>query len=780
MNRKQKRIMIGLAVVFVLLSAMGLWAGSGLPKAETDDLEGQVLFSHESGFYSEDITLELHTPGKGDILYTLDGSVPSEENARAALYDAQQGIPLACSGQERVYTVKALACGGEDVPAEVCSETYILGTGVEDRYDIPVLSISGEPGDLFGEEGLLTGENRFLRGREYEKEVQVTLFDRQGEEAFTQNCGIRVYGSFSREKNQPSFRLYARSEYDEDKAFHYYFFEEDYGVDHVLVSRYKRLILRNSGDDNGYAYLRNELANRLCGQAGFPDVQHASAVCVYLNGEYYGVYWFVNNYDDWYFEQKYGTYDGQMVALEGQVPGIEEQEGEDELTGQAREEYNAFYEEASQMDLSADANWERLNQVLDVENFLQYMALQNYVCNQDFLVNNFRVYRYYSNEDGYRAGTVFDGRYRFLLYDLDESLGFVEYGGEGRGPDALRTTDGMNDISKFSTLFRNIMGRQEGREYYIRYYLSLANYYFAPERSLEVMAQMHESHAAELKYLYNETTLLAGNTGMPENVDYDHALNEIERIGSFLEERPAYALQDLSQAFGLHRTYELFLSNENQANLSIDDAVLHETSYEGTYFGEVPVTISAVPRCGYQFDHWLVNGNVIDTETLVITPDLIEDGFVGVECVTSPDPEAGLMITAIKSRGLGDYIVLENVGTEEVNLRSFFLADGTEEGENSSLPPVRLAPGESITVYCKNYFHIDALGKPGINFNLKAGETLRLLSGDGALLQSVYVPRLSSGDNIYRMDPYSGMFYEEAGGAAGMETGQRTGAERIF
>lgn len=100
-----------------------------------------------------------------------------------------------------------------------------------------------------------------------------------------------------------------------------------------------------------------------------------------------------------------------------------------------------------------------------------------------FLINNFRVYRYYSNEDGYRAGTVFDGRYRFLLYDLDESLGFVEYGGEGRGPDALRTTDGMNDISKFSTLFRNIMGRQEGREYYIRYYLSLANYYFAPERS---------------------------------------------------------------------------------------------------------------------------------------------------------------------------------------------------------------------------------------------------------------------------------------------------------
>ena len=74
---------------------------------------------------------------------------------------------------------------------------------------------------------------------------------------------------------------------------------------------------------------------------------------------------------------------------------------------------------------------------------------------------------------------------------------------------------------------------------------------------------------------------------------------------------------------------------------------------------------------------------------------------------------------------------------------------------------IKCPPGESVTVYCKNYFHIDALGKPGINFNLKTGETIRLFSSDGTLLQSVDVPQLSSENNIYRMDPYSGIFYEE-------------------
>lgn len=762
MDRRQKTILAYLAAAFVVITAAGVWAGSGSAAREPQPggPAEQVTFSRDSGFYEESVILELGTEEAGEILYTLDGSVPARGNGGAMVYDPRQGIGLECLPQERIYTVKAAVCGGEAEPGEVCSRTYLIGAGVRERYDIPVLSISGDPSALFGEMGLLTGENRYFRGREYEREVEATLFDRQGEEAFSQSCGLRVYGSFSRKKNQPSFRLYARSEYDEDKTFDGYFFEDDYNAEHVRVSEYKRLILRNSGDDNGYAYLRNELANRLSGGAGFPDVQHASAVCVYVNGEYYGVYWFVNNFDDWYFEEKYGEYDGRMVVLEGQISGLYEQEDEDQAARLARIEYNAFYGEASAMDLDVDENWDRLNRVIDVENFIQYMAIQNYVCNQDYMVNNFRVYRYDSPGGEYREGTVFDGRYRFLLFDLDESLGFALCGEGGYGPETLRTVDCRADISKFTSLLRNIMDSKRGRELYTRYYLALANYYFAPGRALDVMAQMHESHAAELRYLYNETTLLEGNADTPGNVDYGHALGELDIIARFLEERPVYAMQDVAEAFGLQQAYELVLSNENQANISVDYAVFHDTSYAGTYFGEIPVTVAASPRCGYRLDHWLVNDSIVDAEELVITPDRIEDGLVRIECVTSPDPEAGLRISAIKSRGLGDYIVLENFGLQEVNLKYFILADGTEEG-GSSLPPVRLAPGESVTVYCKNYFHIDALGKPGINFSLKAGETLGLYESGGTLLQSVEVPRLSSGDGVYRMDPYSGAFYEE-------------------
>lgn len=468
----------------------------------------------------------------------------------------------------------------------------------------------------------------------------------------------------------------------------------------------------------------------------------------------------VNSYDDWYFKEKYGEYDGRMVVLEGQISGLYEKADEDDVTRMVREEYNSFYQYVISADLNVDENWDKLNQTIDIENFLQYMAIQNYVYNTDFLVNNFKTYRYYSPEENYVSGTVFDGRYRFLMYDLDESLGFDLEDSEENKAESLRTADTLIDSSIYSGMFNNIMCRAEGREMYIRFYLSLSNYFFAAEQSVPVLYEMHENHAKELKYLYNETELLAGNIATPYDVDYSHALDELEKIQRFLDERPAFVVQDLAEAFGLNQTYELFLSNENQAYINIDYISLHDALYEGTYFGEVPVTVSASPKCGYKLDYWLVNGNVIETNQFVISSDMIEDGFVGIECITSPDPEVDLRIAAVCSRDLDDYIVLENFGVEEVNLKDYLLWDGKEERNVSSLPPMVIAPGERVTVYCENYIGTEALWQPVVNFSLKAGETLELYRNNGDILQSVYIPKLGNHQSVYTMDRYSGIFSE--------------------
>lgn len=371
LNRKQGIIFSILIILFVMGCFVGIWSEKANQVVATEQEVRTVDFSHDSGWYSETLTVNLYAQGAETILYTLDGSTPHKENETAILYDMNSGIELECTPQEMVYTIKAVAYT-KDGSTSVATGTYIIGDKVQQRYKIPVLSVSGNPNDFFSDEdGILVMENgnRFLKGREYEKEVQMTLFDESGSAVLSQNCGFRVYGNFSRNKNQPSFRLYARSEYDEQNDFEYALFKNQYTNENALFSEYKRIIVRNSGDDNGYSYLRSELASRLAIEAGFQDAQCASPVCVYINGEYYGVYWFVTNYDEWYFAEKYGDYEGQMVTLEGVVALVEEQEEEDEVTAQLREEYNALHEFAAYSDLNVEENWEALNERIDVEKF---------------------------------------------------------------------------------------------------------------------------------------------------------------------------------------------------------------------------------------------------------------------------------------------------------------------------------------------------------------------------------------------------------------------------
>lgn len=344
-----------------------------------------------------------------------------------------------------------------------------------------------------------------------------------------------------------------------------------------------------------------------------------------------------------------------------------------------------------------------------------------------------------------------------MLYDLDETLGF----GETSDVSLMTNADRMGYDIFYNALFANVMKRPECREYYIRYYLSLVNCYCSEERAVPIMEEMHESHADELRYLYNNTDLLEGNVSTPENVDYNHALSELEKIRYFLTNRPKYAYQDLSMAFGLGETYELFISNNNEDNVSVDFATFYDKEFSGKYYEEIPVMISVTPKCGYKFDYWLVNGIVVEDARFWISADMIEEGIVSIECVSSPDPEVDLYVTAFKSNGGNDYVELTNFGQNTVNLRDFFLSDGPKNWNSSSLPALEVGAGESIKIYCKSYTGVEAIGEPGVGFNLKEGEMVNLYRSNGELLQSVPVPKLSTKESVYRINIHNGVFSEQ-------------------
>lgn len=783
MIRKQINVIILLVGIFTLI--VFLWNRMDTVQTNASVSDKSFLLSKESGFYDEDITIYAQGDVPGEIYYTLDGSEPVKDNEAAKLLTVQ-GISIPCNDEEAVYNVKCRAYYDDGSVSETVCRSFITGKNISTRYDLPVLSVFGDPKDFYDYEtgilvhGKLDDEyiaehydqieeieaklipvygNRYQKGRESEKEVYITLFDEQGTVMFSQNGGFRLFGGFSRSKNQPSFKLYARSEYDTLNEFDFTLFEDQYNDDDsVLVGKFKRLVVRNNGNDNGYAFLRNELSLKLALDAGFPDAQASRPVCVYLNGEYYGILWLMTNYDDEYFKQTYGEYEGSMFVYEGSVDDlVVDEEKEDAAYIQLAEEYEKKQAYFAECDLSDESNWNDLNAFMDVENFLQYTAIQHYVANWDTMVNNYKIYRYFDPAGNYKENSVFDGRYRFLLFDLDYSLGMIEYAHYVEATAARLTAERVKGEEEHFKLFANLMKLQECREIYMRYFLSAMNYYYSASYVNPILDQMHGERYQELNYAISQG-LYVNNFCAEDVTEMAAVEKELEEIRQFLKDRPAQAFYDLVLAFGTLTPYTLNLQNEFQATVQIDYADVTAASLSGIYLAELPPVIKARAKVGEKFSHWIVNGEIITEEELIIEESMIKDFVVNITCICEADEEIGIKISMIRSKGGQDYVVLTNFGKETKSLREYALSDSLGE-RKSPLPDRLLAPGESVTVYCKNYTGLESLGQIGLNFNIKTGETISLYRNE-ELMETVTVPDLGSRDNVYALDMQTGRFKE--------------------
>ncbi len=787
LNKKQKLILLVLLSMIAMLITFGAILGQNGKgfSNNTTETDG-IMISAESGFYNKKLTVYISADSSNEIYYTLDGSDPDKENVQSKIV-TKDGIIFECGEIEQPYNLKCRAYYSNGTTSEIVCRSYIVGENIDERYDIPVLNVYGVPYDFYNyENGIMThGKlddeyvkanphhavfleqnlmpawgNLYQTGRESEKPVYMTLFDEKGEILLAQKCGFRLFGGSSRTKNQPSFRLYARSEYDIENDFDYLFFGNQYDAENTfLIDKYQRISIRNSGNDNGYANIRSELCSALALDMGGIDAQASAPVCVYLNGEYYGVHWFTTHYDDEYFKQKYGDYTGEVFVLEGRSNELNLQDEEyTPLETNLRSEYDQQIAYFSECDLSEDNNWEKLNQFMDVDNFLQYMAIINYISNDDSLDNNFKVYRYYTEDGEYRDGTIFDGRYRFLLFDLDYSFGYL--GGDNLYESYVLslTAERVLEPTPQSLFFANLVSRSDCKDKYIKYFLSCMNYYYSEDY---VIPRLNELHAERYKELENSINrgLYIDNFISGDTTSMDIVESHIEKIREYSRKRPGYAFKDLIRAFGAMTPYSLNLSNASGSIVQIDYAQVSMQEFSGIYLVEVPPVLIAKPKLGEVFAYWLVNGKQINEQELVIEEYMIQDYVVDVECVCVPDPNAGLRISAVKAKGGEDYIEITNFGQNSVNLASYTLSDS--DGKRvSTLPTIWLEPSQSQTLYCKNYTKFEALGQPGVNFNLKAGETVTLYH-DEEVIDRVVIPGLGSDDSVFRLNINTGEYQEK-------------------
>jgi hypothetical protein len=579
-------------------------------------------FSHSSGFYSGAFQLTLSTPQEDtSIYYTLDGSEPTDAAIRyngPIVVESRAGDDNVLSlirtttpenkwnaptGEIfKATVIRARVFGDEGGASPTVTHTYFVDPAGADRYSLPVISLVTDPDNFFDaeigiyvpgegyEDGDPSSANFGQSGRAWERPIHIELFGDDGTLDLAQDAGVRIHGSATRNYQTKSLRFYARSDYGPSQ-FNVQLFPDRPFTD------YKTFILRNAGNDWDYAHLRDGLIHRLVEHLSL-DLQAFRPMIVFLNGEYWGIQDLRERQDAEYLQTHYDIPTDAVDMLE--LP-LEISEGSDE-------QYWAMIRYVEANGVATPETYAHLQTLLDVENFIDYNLVEIYSANTDWPHNNAENWRYQADAFDPGAPYGFDGRWRWFVSDLDYGFGRGDRI-EPHQRDMLTwaTSPDGNGHGEWSTfLLRALLENESFRHDFINRFADLLNTAFVPERVVAMVDEIAGSLAPEMPEHIHRYTQPASMAAWE---------SEVALIRQFAQLRPEFQRQHIVDFFALGGTtgVGLNVSSPEAGAIRINSLLINDQTvgiagdpypWQGIYFQDVPVTLTAVPKIGYRFVEW--------------------------------------------------------------------------------------------------------------------------------------------------------------------------------
>lgn len=554
--KKFIRVLLILAASLILLFV----AVQSPRKAEVMERADDIHVSLEDSFCAGDLILELSSEGGYPIYYTLDGSIPTLDSM---LYEGA----IVMEASDQVQSCVLRACTYDEtagVWGDLFTRTYFYAEELEtiqDRFSTYIVCVTSDPYNLYDYEygimvegkirdeyvnsdeyvsGKLTQPANFTQeGRDWERDAFVEILSPDGERLVAQDAGIRIFGHASRQYYYKSFKLYAREEYGK-AAFDYPFFPDNLPGDGSKVQdSYERLVVRAHGFDKSVTLFREELFQRLCSQIEGIDTKSVAPASVWLNGAYYNFEWLQEVFDDRYMEENYGLLQEgdsyRNVKLRDDKIREDIEPDEEELRAYADYEKLAEYAEK---DLTDDNTFAELSDLIDIENMIQYFAIETYIGNWDWPLNNVKLYRYYSSGGTYGSGRQ-DGKWRYLYYDMEAGFNIFNE------PEEEWLSIGT--VMEQCSLFGAVMKRQDMQEKFAHYIELCMNEYFTEEKVHTAVEQLCAERDKELA----ESFAYKHSIDETYTMDMDEVAQNIEVLYEFVKKRPEVMRSELERLFGI-------------------------------------------------------------------------------------------------------------------------------------------------------------------------------------------------------------------------------------
>lgn len=716
---------------------------------EPDD----ITFSHPAAFYSENISVELSAKEGAEIYFTLDGSDPVAGQSSRYL----GAIDINAGTDVTAVTIKALAVAdGEQ--SKIFTRSYVMGQDVNERFseDTLVFVLSSDPYNLYDYEyGICVpgkiyddyvaehkGEeipynapgNYYMSGREAERPMYVEVFESGGENVISQPAGVRVVGGYSRVVNQKSFKLIARKSYGtEEGKFHYSFFPDAVDESGMPITEYDRIVLRNGANDREFAGVRDELTQTLAREFGYPVTQHTVPAAIFLNGEYYGYSWLHENYNEDYLATQFG---GSKEQYEIVSNTENPQEGSERAL--------ADYAEVMQLleqDMTDDKVFDRFCELVDIDNLMQYYSIQIFISNKDWPGNNYKAYRYYPADGEEITSEHMDGKWRYMLFDVEYGWGLY-----GDGPNLNTLSDLLSGkhMSGKSRMLESLLQRKDMQQKLANTLCDLMGSTFETDYILETLEELIEISDPEQMY-----SLRLGRVSDWAN-EWTFA-DSREQIREFAKRRKRRVLIDLAYNFALDKEYyDISLTGAFGAEAYLNMQRTCGGVVSGSYFTEYGVPIRAEVFGEYDFVAWEINGKQYTDMEMVVTAEMCVDGKVSVKLITEKKQLHGepLRVSQICTDKKAGWIRLSNPNAESVSTKGLYLSDSLDELSMWEIPDVKIEAGGKLLIVAKNNKTESALMQLQMSFSLKEGETLFLSDKSGNIIAQVPVPDIPEGKTL--------------------------------
>jgi hypothetical protein len=659
-----------------------------------NEILSQPTFSVDGGFFTQSFNLSIsHPDPQVTIVYTLDGSDPDDLNLSGTTYNYKNQyvqIPGQTDGpflqnnfQSNSYTsqiviadrtnqpndlakmsttnsnnptyipdfsvlkgtvVRARAYKDGALMSPIVTQTYFVFPNGVNTFSTPVVSISLSENKFFDydngifvagkdfddwrnanpttpiEEDFLYTANYSRRGDDTEQVGNLSYFV-NGNQVINQNVGFRLHGNFTRTFESKSIRLYARSEYGAS-TFNYPFFAGN------SYSSFKRLILRNSGNDFYRTMYRDALAQQIVKHMRC-NIQDYQPTVTFLNGEYWGILNIRERFDKHYFERVYGIGELELDILEDEA---EVQEGDSE-------HYNNMISFVSNNSLANEANYDYIKTQMDTDNYIDYNVVEMYLANQDWPGNNVSYFRKKTATYEPNAPYGQDGRWRWLLFDVDGAFGYY-YDNIAFDMLAFATVEDGPEFpnpSWSTLLLRKLLENSTFKTDFINRFADMMNTTFLPERIVAMSNQMKSVIEPEMQRHISRWQSV-------DNMDdWNFYVSEME---NFANQRAPFQRDHIRTKFGISSNITATLNVNDDTNGYVKINTINITSetpgvsanpypWTGIYFHNIPVTLTAIPLEGYTFSHW--SGDVDSTEAqITYTP--IGDFSVTANFVPNQEP----------------------------------------------------------------------------------------------------------------------------------------------